>query len=155
MRKFILLIISTAFLLGCNQTIKGREEKPTENKQTNDVVDTSVSLSIEPNIFKLSELPEMLKVTITNNTNDTITTGLHYRIENYKNNEWEQVSPDQVFVDLGIILKPSDSHTFDKKLLSKQIDYKVGKYRIVKHYLKSDYQKTREKFNVYAEFEVD
>lgn len=92
---------------------------------------------------------------MTNNTNDTITTGLHYQIEQYKDNEWIKVSPDQFFYDLGILLRPSDFHTFDKKLLRKQIEYKVGAYRIKKYYLKSDYQKERKSFNVYAAFNIE
>lgn len=91
---------------------------------------------------------------MTNKTNDTITTGLYYQIEHYKNNGWIEIMPAQFFHDLGYRLKPSDFHTFDKKLLTNQIDYDIGKYRIVKYYLKSDYKNTKKKFNVYTEFTI-
>lgn len=148
-------MISTTILLSCNQIKNNKKKKSIENKQTKDIIIETVSLSVEPNVFKLSELPEKVEVTMTNNTNDTITTGLHYQIEHYKNNEWIEVSPDQFFHDLGYKLIPSDFHTFDKKLLTKQIDYNVGKYRIVKYYLKSDYQKAKKDFKVYAEFNIE
>ena len=92
---------------------------------------------------------------MTNNTNDTITTGLYYRIEFYEKKEWKVISPEQFFVDLGWTLIPSGFHTFETKLLKEQINYKAGKYRIVKYYLKSDYQKTKEELNVYAEFNIE
>lgn len=155
MQKTITLMILIIFLLSCNQTKNNKEKKPSENIQTRDIVIETVSLSAKPNVFKLSELPETVEVTMMNNTNDTITTGLHYQIEHYKNNEWIEVSPEQFFHDLGYRLTPSDFHTFDKKFLTKQINYNVGKYRIAKYYLKSDYQKTKKEFKIYAEFNIE
>lgn len=156
MKKLILLIISTSFLLGCNQQTKAKEEQSTQSELVNDIVDKTVLLSIEPNVFKRSEIPDAVTVTMANNTNDTITTGLQYQIENYEKNEWKEVSPkDIVFHDLGWRLKPADRENFEKKLYKARINYKPGKYRIVKYYLKSDYQKTKEDFKAYAEFEVE
>ncbi len=154
MKNLTLLIISSTLLLSCNQT-KKEEKQSATIEQINNIEDKSVSLSVVPNVFKLSEIPDTVTVTITNNTNDTITTGLHYQIENYENNEWKEVSPkDMVFHDLGWRLKPTESENFDKKLYKDQFNYKAGKYRIVKYYLNSDYQKTRENHNVYGEFEI-
>ena len=152
---FVLLMVSTTILLSCNQTRNDKKEKSYENKQTKNILNNTVSLSAKPNVLKLSELPNLVEVTITNNTNDTITTGLHYRIEYYEKNEWNEVSPEQLFQDLGWTLKPSGFHTFETKLLSDKIHYKHGKYRIVKNYLKSDYQNTKKDFNVYAEFNIE
>ena len=128
-----------------------------ENKQAENVLnDTAVSLSVEPNVFKLSKVPEIVKVTMTNNTNDTITTGLRYRIETFEKNEWKEVSPpEQFFDDIGLRLIPSAFHTFEERLLTDKIDYKAGKYRIVKSYLKSDYEKTKKDYFVYAEFKIE
>lgn len=153
MKKLILLIILVTFSMSCNQTKKG--EELIKKEQVNAVEDKSVSLFVDPNVFKHSEIPDVIKVTMTNNSNDTITTGLHYQIENYENNEWKEVSSkDMVFHDLGWRLKPTESENFEKELYKDQINYKAGKYRIVKYYLKSDYQKTRENHNVYGEFEI-
>lgn len=155
MNKLILLIISTTFLLSCDQTKKAKEEQSTKNELVNDIGEKTVLLSIEPNVFKLSEIPDTVTVTMTNNTNDTITTGLRYQIEKYEKNEWREISPKNVmFHDLGWRLKPANSENFEKHLYKAQINYKAGKYRIVKYYLKSDYQKTKKDFNVYAGFEV-
>ncbi|RZJ91784.1 MAG: hypothetical protein EOO20_04105 [Chryseobacterium sp.] len=155
MKNLILLIISSTLLLSCNQTKKGVGEQSSNKEQVNDIKDKSVLLSLEPNLFKLSEIPDTVTLTITNNTSDTITTGLYYQIESFENNEWKEVSPkDMVFHDLGWKLKPSDTENFQMKLYKDQIDYRAGKYRIVKYYLNSDYRKTKEKQNVYGEFEI-
>lgn len=155
MKNLILSIISTTLLLSCNQAKQKEEEQLTKNEQVNDVIGKSVSLSVKPNVFKLSELPDTVTVTITNNTTDTITTGLQYYIEKLENKEWKEISPkNMVFNDLGWQLRPNDTENFEKKLYKDQISYELGKYRIVKYYLNSDYQK-KKKFNVYAEFEVE
>ncbi|MEQ7802049.1 immunoglobulin-like domain-containing protein [Pedobacter sp. ASV1-7] len=157
MKKLILLIISTTLLFSCQyQPTKNSEEKSTENEQVNDIADKTVSLSVEPNVFKLSEIPDSVSITMTNNTNDTITTGLHYQIEQYQKNHWKEISPkDMLFQDLGWKLKPSGTENFKKNLYKDQISYKSGKYRIIKYYLNSDYQKTKENFKVYAEFNIE
>src|SRR5690606_9234572 len=130
MKNLILLIISTTLLLSCNQT--KQEGQSTKKEQVNGAIGKSVSLSVEPNVFKLSELPGIVTVTMTNNTNDTITTGLHYQIENYENNEWKEILPkDIMFHDLGFQLKPTGTESFEKKLYKDQINYKMGTYRIV------------------------
>nr|WP_321413531.1 immunoglobulin-like domain-containing protein [uncultured Allomuricauda sp.] len=93
---------------------------------------------------------------MTNNTNDTITTGEHFRIEKFENNEWIDFTPkDIAFNDIGYELKPYGVKTFHENLFKNKIDYKQGKYRIVKYYFKSDYQQTNEDFNIYAEFEIN
>lgn len=154
MRNLILLVISSTLLFSCNQT-KKKEEQTTKKELVNDIEDKSVSLSVDPKVFILSEIPDTIKVTITNNSNDTITTGLRYQIENYENYEWKEISPkDILFHDLGWQIKPSESENFDMKLYKNQINYKTGKYRIVKYYLNSDYQKTRESHNVYGQFDI-
>lgn len=138
MRKLILLIVVlTTFLRGGSQT-------------TNE----PISLSVKPNILKLSELPETVEVTMTNNTQETISAGLHYWIEHYEINEWKKVSPEQTFDDIGYNFSPSVFYTYEKNLFTEEIDYKIGRYRIGKYYLTSDDQKAKEGFNVYAEFEI-
>ncbi|RWW91959.1 hypothetical protein EPI11_17175 [Flavobacterium cerinum] len=156
MKNLILFIISTTLLLSCTQTKQKEEEQLDKNEQVKDVIGKSVSLSVKPNVFKLSELPDTVTITMTNNTTDTITTGLHYYIEKLENKEWKEISPkDMLFHDLGWQLRPTDTKNFEKKLYKDQISYKVGKYRIVKYYLNSDYQKTKKDFHMYAEFEVE
>ena len=75
-RIFILLMVFTTILLSCNQTRNDKKEKSNENKQAKNVLNDTISLSVKPNVLKLSELPNLVEVTMTNNTNDTITTGL-------------------------------------------------------------------------------
>lgn len=157
MIKFILLIIAALTLSNCNQGKRINNEEHIEDQietETETLADT-VTLSAEPNEIKLSALPDTLKVIMANHTKDTITTGLYYHIEYCKNNEWINISPDQFFNDLGFLLTEGDYRTFDVKLLKEQIEYKTGKYRIAKYYLKSDYQATKKTFYTYADFNIE
>jgi hypothetical protein len=159
MKKYILLIlITTTFFVSCNQTKNNNTDNVSETKNTqeNNTINRVVALSLEPNVFKLEKLPETLNVKMSNNTNDTITTGLHYRIEAFENNKWTEVSPkDMTFNDIGYILPKNDFRDFDTWLLKEQINYKIGRYRIVKYYLRPDYFKTKESHDVYVEFRIE
>jgi len=157
MKYFLLLITSAGFLLSCNQTKSNNDKTPAKNNsvQMADTINKTVKLSAEPKTLKLSALPDSIKVIMTNNTADTITTGLHYYIEKREANQWQEISPkDIAFIDLGWQLRPTETKNFEKKLFKDQINYKTGKYRIVKYYLKSDYQQTKQKFTVDAEFTI-
>lgn len=158
MEKNIILIISTIVLLSCNQTKTEKSENPADiiSEQKSDITNQTVRLSLKSEELKLSEIPDAIKVTMTNNTKDTITTGEHFRIEKFENNQWIDFTPkDIVFNDIGYELKPHAAKAFNENLFKNQIDYKPGKYRIVKYYFKSDYQQTNKGFDIYAEFKVN
>lgn len=157
MKKFILLMIAATILLSCNQLKSDKEAEPTGNKsgQKGDSINGIVKLSLEPAEFKLFQLPDTIKVTMINHTKDTITTGEHYSIEKLGNNEWIGISAeDMAFHDIGYVLRPNDTKIFTKYLFKNIINYKTGKYRVVKYYLKHDHQKAKKNFNVYAEFDI-
>lgn len=153
MRKICILAILTIFLGSCNKTDKNKGLE--DNEQLTDTITKAVTLSVKPDNLKLAAIPEVLTVTMTNTTNDTITTGQNYHIEHFQNDKWEKISPDQVFNDIGYMITFGKSKVFDVRLLKDQISYNKGKYRVVKYYLKSDYQKTKENFNVYSEFNIE
>lgn len=149
MSRINFLIVMLA-LFSCNQTKKNNEEKPDDGKSG------TITLSVKPRELILSGLPDMLKVTMTNNTGDTISTGLHYQIEKLESGRWENVFPkDMTFPDIGFKLKPNGSKTFENQTFKKKINYTSGKYRMVKFYLKPDYQKTKESYTLYAEFNIN
>lgn len=155
LKAFVFSITAISVLWSCHQIRNTEKEKPHKNIRAEKVLRESVSLSVKPNVFTLAKLPDQVEVTLLNHTMDTITTGLHYSIEHYEKNEWKEVSPELIFHDLGWTILPADSHTFEKKLLPDKINYKVGKYRVVKHYLKNDYLKTRKEFKVYGAFNIE
>lgn len=157
MAKFILLTISTIFFLGCNHSKNNNQaqQNETQVKIVADSIKQTVTMSVEPNVFELSLVPGIVIVKMTNNTKDTITTGEYYHIEHFDNNQWLKISPDQSFIDIGFSLYEGYSKSFEVNLLKEQIDYKVGKYRIVKQYSKPDHQKTKEDFYVFAEFYIE
>lgn len=152
MKKIIALTIPIFFLLSCKQT-KNESEKTYNQTKTADKI---VELTIEPKTFKLSSLPETVEIKMKNKTSDTITTGDYYQIEKLEEDKWINISSkDMTFHDIGYDLKPLDNKIFEEKLLKNEISYNSGKYRVVKYYLRPDYQKTREKINIYAEFEIE
>ena len=158
MRKNTILITSLIVLLSCNQNKTHQSENTTNilSEQKSNTNEQTVKLSLLTEELKLSEFPNAIKVTMTNNTNDVIVTGEHFRIEKFKNNEWIDFTPkDAIFNDIGYELKPYSTKTFKISLFKNQIDYKPGKYRIAKYYLKSDYQQTNGEFNIYSEFEIN
>lgn len=155
LKAFVFSITAISILWSCHQIKNTEKEKPRKKIPTEEVLNESVSLCVKPNAFPLAELPDQVEVTLFNYTRDTITTGLHYSIEHYEKNEWKEVSPELSFHDLGLTILPSDFHTFEKKLLPDKINYKVGQYRVVKHYLKTDYLKTRKDFKVYGAFNIE
>ncbi|MGV6946766.1 immunoglobulin-like domain-containing protein [Sphingobacterium kyonggiense] len=158
MRKSSILIISAILILGCGQSKGGNETSRTNRATVQELESTNrtVELTAQPATLKISELPDSITVKVTNNTNDTITTGLLYRIERFEADGWKDVSPkDIVIPDLGWRIVPNGSETFTKKLYKDRINYTAGKYRILKDYIKSDYQKRRKKFNVSGEFNIE
>lgn len=88
---------------------------------------------------------------MTNHTNDTITTGDYFRIEKRENNEWIEFTPKNIaFHDIGYDLRPNNTKTFKEEWFKNQVDYKLGKYRIAKEYLRSDYQQNKDNYTVFA-----
>lgn len=155
--KYLLILTLSTILLSCNQTKNNHKEAQADNNkvQVADTAKQAVTLSAVPETLKLSALPDSIQVLMTNNTADTISTGLHYYIEKFEDNKWIDVSPKGiVFHDLGWQLKPNGNESFAKKLYKDQINYKAGKYRIVKYYLPSNYKATKNSHDVYAEFKI-
>lgn len=146
----IFMPILLFFLVSCDK----EEVVSTDNVDFTANMDIQ-NLSIEPDVFRISSLPDSITVKMFNNTNEIITVGLQYSIEVYEDHMWKEVSPkDMVFYDIGFDLKPSEFKYFKKSLLKHHINYAPGKYRIVKYYLMADYQETKEKYHVYAEFYI-
>lgn len=158
MKNLFLLAASAVLLVGCDSSKSNKESRSAPHEGAKAIAaDTvkAVSLAAEPATLKLAALPDSITVTMTNSTADTVTTGTQYRIEKWGSSGWEEVSPkDVAFQDIGWRLKPGASRVFAKKLYKERAGFTAGSYRIVKHYLKSDYLQTRERFNVYAAFAI-
>lgn len=157
MNKYVFLILVMLSGWSCRQpnkenTVTIAEEQYTQKEV---IIKDDVELSVDSNVFQLSALPDMVKVKMENYTNDTITTGLYYHIEYDNEGQWVDILPDQFFNDLGYSIRSGDATEFDIRLLSDQVDYKVGRYRIAKYYLKSDFLETRERQYVYVEFIIE
>lgn len=115
-----------------------------------------VQLTVDPKVFQHAAIPNVLSVHMLNNSSDTIITGLHYQIEYFENQQWKDILPKNLlFNDLGWELKPQQSKNFEKELYKDSLAYKAGKYRIVKHYVKTSFQKKNENFVVYGSFVIE
>lgn len=156
--KIILILVTTILFINCNQSKNNTTATSLQTKNTGkaDEVINEVILSLQPNVFQLTTLPDTLNIQMANHTKDTITTGLHYRIELLKNGEWIEFSPkDILFEDMGFGLLPADFKDFVVRLFKEKVIYHPGKYRVVKYYLTSDYAKTKKRNDVYTEFKVE
>jgi len=156
--KNILILMTIVLFIGCNQSKNKSTNISSEIKSTQKTgeVINQVTLSVQPDSFQLATLPDSLNIKMVNHTKDTITTGWHYRIELLKDGQWTEFSPKDIFFeDLGFRLRPTDSKDFVVRLFKERVNYPPGKYRVVKYFLKTDYQETRESHDVYAEFKVE
>lgn len=156
-RAVILLFIAGILLTSCDQNKPSNESESAKKQKiiNQSKLQDTVLLSSPTDVFKLSSIPDTLSFKMINHTKDTLMTGLHYDIQKLENNKWIKALPDQAFNDIGIIVLPSESKSFTVRTIKDQVIYKSGTYRVVKYYLKNDFQKTREQFFVYAEFRME
>lgn len=157
MKHPLLLLGITAIIWSCQQSSQTDSPKASD-PQTGIVSDApreDVTFSVEPNVFKLSHLPDSVQAKISNHTTDTLVTGVGYHIEMLEDDRWSVVSPERGFIAVGILLLPASDKLFTKQLLKDEIPYKVGKYRLVKYYVREDFQQTREQSFLYAPFTIE
>lgn len=151
-------------MISCNHTNKSETNniaEPSHKVENNiaikDSLESRVSLVIIPEKLDDSELEESAKVLMTNNTNEKITTGEHYFIEHFNGDEWIKLPffNEIAFHDVGYQLSPSESKEFYVNLYSNKYTYETGQYRVVKYYLKRDYQQTKTENYIYAPFTIE
>lgn len=157
MMKIIWTIILAVIFVSCGQSENSQSStSPVKNEaQEQSYTTNEVILTAQPDTLELSSLPDTLNIVMTNYTTDTVTTGLHYCLEFYEKDLWMEVSPkEMVFNDIGFRLVPGGSQVFVIGLYKDSIPYQEGRYRVIKYYLASDYSKTKESHDVYAEFTI-
>ncbi|HLS94970.1 MAG TPA: immunoglobulin-like domain-containing protein [Sphingobacterium sp.] len=158
MKNSLLLFVLAAILWSCGQGGNNNDRRSSghRNGSKADTVRQGVTFSVQPDVFKRSTLPDSVQVKISNNTTDTLITGVSYHIEMLENGKWTVVSPDDmVFISIGVLIPPSSDQFFTKGMLKDQIPYRTGEYRIVKPYVKGNFQKTREEHFLYAPFTIE
>jgi len=156
-KVIISLFIAFFLLLSCDKNrtpIEKNHDSKYTNKSRYDLQDT-VILSISTTVFKITTIPDTVRVAMINSTADTLTTGLHYEIQRLESNKWVKVLPDQMFQDIGFAILPNHSKSFTVKMMKDQAAYKSGDYRIAKYYLNQDFRKTKKHYFVYAEFRIE
>ena len=97
------------------------------------------TLSIEPKSFTNSSMTK-LKIEITNNTKEKLSTGLPFYVDFYEHNSWKGLNlhKDIFFNLVGIDIDPFSTRELECFLKPVPHDYKSGKYRITKNIITAD-----------------
>lgn len=153
MNPFIALIITFVFfVMSCSLS---NETNPKvdiydvtlDNEIPQNTID-SIGIFIKVENLNLST--GNIVVSVINNTSVLYSTGDYYKIEKYKNGEWNYIMYKPiVFYGLGYEIPPKTSRQFTINLSDLDDDFKAGKYRITKN-ITSNYKRS----TISTEFKV-
>lgn len=160
MKKAILYISFLLCMANCGQTNESEKESAVDtlaNIKNNTPLEDKVSMTISSENFQYSDLGKTAEIMIANNTNEKILTGDHYYIEHFKDGQWQKLSffEEIAFHDIGYQLAPLESKKFNISFYGDKHTYDKGQYRVVKYYLKEDYQHTKRLNDIYAPFTIE
>ena len=114
--------------------------------------DSAVSILLPQKKFEASELEENITLIMTNNSNKEVMTGEHYYIEKQEERLWNTLPSNMFFDDIGYLLQPGQSRTFEVSLLVSDYNYTPGEYRIKKGYSVLVKEHEYNDYDIYAEF---
>lgn len=129
MVNFFFVII---FLLACGT---GKLDTESENgslsteEKTNEY---TVSMKTEKKSYPLKS--EDVEVIIEYEGQEYLTFGLAYAIEKQIDGKWYSIPNDLAFIEIAIILKPSESYQQTISLNDLSYSFPVGTYRVVKEF---------------------
>ena len=145
--KLCKIICLLAAVIGgsCNNFKKNGSEKvlhrdnPAAMKGTlpvdsNGSLQNTVIMIAKPSNIKLS-LVDKVKLTVKNNTSESLSMGQQFSIEFYNGKNWEKLpATDHIlFEDIAYEISPGDTEELTINLKLKPFKYKSGRYRICKH----------------------
>ncbi|TJZ61543.1 hypothetical protein FAZ15_10165 [Sphingobacterium olei] len=130
---------------------------PSIDLKADSSTEARVSLSVLGASMIASEIKDTLRVRMYNYTSDTLTTGLHYTVEFQDQGKWNKVSPPENvgFEDLGYGILPFTARDFLVALFPDRHNYRSGKYRVLKRYHLRDYSRSKRKYEIFVEFEIE
>lgn len=92
-----------------------------------------ISMTVEPE--KYPTVPQLVKLTITNNTDGIAQFGADYRVDKWIAGAWDKWDFPETFPVIMILysLPPQGSDSYQINLFSDRIKYTPGLYRVVKN----------------------
>ena len=143
--KIICLLAAVISGSSCNDSKKnGSEEvlhrdslsaiKDTLFVESNASLQNKVIMIVKPSNMKLS-LVDKVKLSVKNNTSESLSLGQQFSIEFYNGKNWEKLpATDHIlFEDIAYGISSGDTKELTINLKPKPFNYKSGRYRICKH----------------------
>jgi hypothetical protein len=107
---------------------QGGETSTTVGIEGSDITQ-EIYMVFENDHFKFDdENLTVIQVKIVNNSDEEILTGLDYKIEQLKDDEWVEVPTTYAWYDIGLPIKPNSEHSYTIE----QFIFEKGTYRISK-----------------------
>jgi len=146
MKRIIFCLIILLVSAGSAWTQNLTEEEIIENDCK------GVLLTITP--FSYPKTPDMVELTLSNQTDNTIQFGAPYTIEKYNpcSEEWEEITfPEGIaFISIMYMLPAGESEVYNTYLYLEQISYDPGLYQIKKQIYSED-----KNIECTAQFEIE
>lgn len=97
-------------------------------------IDNRFELILSKTVFDPSNM-HPIKAIVANHSEEEIVTGVDYHIEYYRDSKWYEVPfPENFyFTDIGLIVKPNGTNSFNISFFPDNYKYKSGKYRVCKY----------------------
>ncbi|MCL2350323.1 MAG: hypothetical protein FWC67_02470 [Defluviitaleaceae bacterium] len=138
MKKILGLVILLVVLAGCCRD-SDYDERITPLLQQLEEFENSRDLSgivvrVEPEIISLSDMPDFMRIRITNYSRRAFHGGRHHTIEYYSNGTWELIGTYHqiLFAGDSVIITPGRTFGMNSILISGLYHpLNVGKYRLV------------------------
>ncbi len=136
----LLTMLAVIFLIsGCKESnnenqISGQKEEvlnEVESVIKENAPVPALEIQVDPSGIHLSAIPEFVKITVANTSEELEYKGsYHYSVEYWDNENWIPVCCPAV-PDEEVKISPGESAVFDYiQLNPKEYDYSVGKYRV-------------------------
>lgn len=126
--SFLIMLVLVFFATGCTES---RNTEGVDSMLNDGVSVPTLEIQVAPSSINVSAIPEFIKITVTNTSEDLEYKGsYHYSIEYWDGEKWDQVLGPAV-PDEEIIIRPADSAVFEYiQLNPAEHDYSIGEYRV-------------------------
>lgn len=135
-------LLIVIFFTACSKQEKVISTDSTAVKQDSVAVDEN-EVSLQPKFIEVSSKnpQEIHTFTMNNSTQQNIITGEYFEIKELKEGQWETLSIDLFFNEIGYRIPAHGKKEF-KIVFPKSLDLKPGsKYRLYKNYVLEDFNK--------------
>jgi len=154
-----ILLIQLLCLSGCNPTFADRSDNAEDQVALSVVIDTLtpdkegfISIANE-SVYYLGL--QTIELEITNHSTEELLFGESYRVQILKGGVWSDAPLSFSYNDVGCLITPGATRTFQCHLFAKQCDYVPGQYRILKDFrIVKDFSVDRTPYTLSLEFSL-